>query len=305
MAMKRLVECVPNLSEGQDLRVIDALAKAVREIDGVVLLNRHVDADHHRTVFTMAGTPDAVLQAAYELVRQAVPLINLSIHKGVHPRVGAVDVIPFIPLQGMTMGDCRELATQLGGQIGSELQIPSFLYGEASPLIPKRQLEMIRRGGRNGLSQRMELDSEWRPDFGPSHLHLTAGAVVVGARDFLIAYNIVLRSEDLALAQVIAKTIRTADGGLPSLKAMGVALPSRGLVQVSMNLTNYHETSIYDAYWAVQREAQQHGVDIVESELVGMVPQSAFSREWIKPLKFLSWSPDQILETRLIHVGLL
>ncbi|MGB0909155.1 MAG: glutamate formimidoyltransferase [Nitrospirales bacterium] len=301
--MTRLVECVPNVSEGQDLKVIDALAKSVGEIGDVALLDRHIDGDHHRTVFTMVGAPDATLQAAYELVRQAIPLINLSIHKGGHPRVGAVDVVPFIPLQGMAMDDCRELANQLGEKIGSELEIPSFLYGEASPLIPKRQLEMIRRGGWNGLSQRMASDSQWRPDFGPPHLHLTAGAVVVGARNFLIAYNIVLQSMDLVLAQVIAKTIRTADGGLPSLKAMGVALHSRGLVQVSMNLTNYHETSIHDAYCAVQREAKQYGVDILESELVGMAPQAAFPLEWIKPLKFQSWSPDQILETQLGRVG--
>ena len=299
----QLVECVPNISEGRDLKVIDTLAKAVQEVEGVALLDRHIDPDHNRTVFTIAGFPEVMLRAVYELVRVAEQLIDLSKHQGMHPRVGAIDVIPFIPIQGMTMDDCCELARKLGGKIGSELQLPVFLYAEASGHSPNRRLETIRRGGCDGLRERMESAPEWRPAFGPTQLHHTAGAVVVGARDFLIAYNVVLQSNDLMLAQMIAKRIRTVDGGLPSLKAMGVELKSRDLVQVSMNLTNYQETSMYDAYCAVLHEAERHGVSIVESELVGLAPQEAIPSEHHSILKFRVGNPDQTLEARLAQVG--
>ena len=301
--MKKLVECVPNISEGRDLTIIDTLSKMVDAIEEVSLLDRHIDPDHHRTVFTIAGAPEGVLNAAFELVRTVAQIIDLSEHRGGHPRVGAVDVIPFIPLRAVTMIDCIDLAKRLGSKIGTELDIPVFLYGEASLLSPRRQLEMIRRGGWKGLSERMTSDSEWESDFGPLLLHSTAGAVAVGARDFLIAYNVLLQTDDLFIAKSVAKTIRTSGGGLPSLKAMGVALPSRGLVQVSMNLTNYRETSIADAYSAVQQEAARHGIDIEESELVGLVPQAAVPVDLPKSLKFRSWNPDQILENRLAQVG--
>ncbi len=302
--MKNIVECVPNISEGRDRGVIDALADVVRGVDDVVLLDRHVDPDHHRTVFTIGGSPEAMLEAAYQLVCLAAQLIDLSEHRGVHPRVGAVDVIPFIPLQGVTMDDCITMAQQLGKRIGSELEMPVFLYAEASSRMPWRQLELIRRGGRKGLSKRIASDLNWRPDFGPSKLHPTAGAVAVGARNFLIAYNVVLQTNDLEIAQAIAKTIRASGGGFPAIKAMGVALKTRGLTQVSMNLTNYRQTSLNDVYCAIQQHTQQYGIDIEESELVGLAPQAAILPEWIAPLKFKRWNPDQILETRLAQTGL-
>jgi len=301
--MTPLVECVPNISEGRDFARIDALAKGVQGVTDVVLLDRHSDVDHHRTVFTMVGAPEAVLNAVYLLTRLALEFIDLSEHEGVHPRVGAVDCVPFIPLQGITMTECIALARGFGEKIGTELAIPVFLYAQASPRNPPRQLEAIRRGGLDGLSERMASGGEWIPDFGPQQLHATAGAVSVGVRDFLIAYNVLLQTNELSIAQAIAKTIRTSGGGLVFLKALGVALPSRGLVQVSMNLTNYRETSLYDAYCAVEGEAERHGVGIEESELVGLVPQAAFSSEMIKTLKFRSWNPDQILETRLVQTG--
>ncbi|GJL56583.1 MAG: glutamate formiminotransferase [Nitrospirales bacterium] len=303
--MTQLVECVPNISEGRDPRSLDALAEVVQGVEGVVLLDQHRDPDHHRTVFTIVGGADAVLCAVYELVRVAVQCIDLSIHHGVHPRVGAVDVVPFIPLQGATMAECMNLARSLGANVGTELAIPVFLYDQASALTPPRQLECIRRGGWGGLSQRMATGGEWCPDFGPQQLHATAGAVCVGARDFLIAYNVLLHTKDLAIAQAIAKSIRTSGGGLPAVKAMGVPLPSRGLVQVSMNLTNYRETSLSDAYRAVQEETERYGVKIEESELVGLAPQAAIPLECIKNLKFKRWNPDQILETRLVQAGLM
>ncbi|WP_447971847.1 glutamate formimidoyltransferase [Nitrospira sp. M1] len=301
--MTQLVECVPNISEGRDSRCLDALAEVVQGVEGVGLLDQHRDADHHRTVFTIVGGADGVLCAVYELVRVAAQCIDLSKHHGVHPRVGAVDVVPFIPLQGVTMADCMTLARSLGAKVGTELAIPVFLYAQASALTPPRQLEVIRRGGWGGLSQRMVTGGEWCPDFGPQQLHATAGAVCVGARDFLIAYNVLLHTKDLAIAQAIAKSIRASEGGLPSVKAMGVPLPSRGLVQVSMNLTNYRETSLSDAYLAIQEETERYGVKIEESELVGLVPQAAIPSECIKTLKFRRWNPDQILETRLAQVG--
>ncbi|GJL51440.1 MAG: glutamate formiminotransferase [Nitrospirales bacterium] len=301
--MKKLVECVPNISEGRDLDIINALAEVVQRVENVVLLDRHCDIDHHRSVFTIVGIPEAVLNVVYQLTRHAMKLIDLSKHEGVHPRVGVVDVVPFIPLEGVTMAECITLAQCLGKKIGEELTIPVFLYAQASPLNPPRSLEVIRRGGWSGLSERMEKEGEWRPDFGPQNLHATAGAVSVGARDFLIAYNVLLQSNDLSIAQAIAKSIRTSGGGLLSLKAMGVALPSRGVVQVSMNLTNYQETSLYDAYCAVQEGAERYGVGIEESELVGLAPQAAIPPEYIKTLKFRNWNPDQILETRLVQTG--
>ncbi len=301
--MIQLVECVPNISEGRDLKVIDALTKVVQDVEGVAILDRHIDSDHHRSVFTIAGFPDVTIRAAYELVRLAQELIDLSQHDGGHPRVGAVDVIPFIPLHGMTMEECKRLAEKLGAMIGPLLEIPVFLYGEASVQRPKLQLEAIRAGGQGGLSKRLASEGGWHPAFGPTQLHPTSGAIAIGARDFLIAYNVVLESNDLILAQRIAKTIRTSDGGLPSLKAMGVALTSREQVQVSMNLTNYRETSMYDAYRAVEQVAKRYGVGIDESELVGLVPQAAISSEHIETLKFRAWKPDQVLEARLAQVG--
>ena len=301
--MIQLVECVPNISEGRDPKIIEQLAKVVQEVEGVALLDQHCDPDHHRTVFTIAGFPDVTVRAVFELTRVAQQLIDLRQHHGVHPRVGAVDVIPFIPLRGMTMDDCCELVKRVGHKIGEELQIPIYLYGQASALTPARQLETIRRGGLDGLSSRLSADPDWGPDFGPSHLHRTAGAISIGARDFLIAYNVVLQSNDLNVAKMIAKRIRTSSGGLPELKAMGIVLDSRELVQVSMNLMNYRETSIDDAYQAIQQEASRLKVDIVESELVGLVPQAAIDPDRLSTLKFRSWNPDQILEARLAQAG--
>ncbi|GJL64349.1 MAG: glutamate formiminotransferase [Nitrospirales bacterium] len=301
--MNKLVECVPNISEGRDLDIINALAEVVQRVENVVLLDRHCDIDHHRSVFTIVGIPEAVQNAVYQLIRLAMKLIDLSKHEGVHPRVGAVDVVPFIPLRGVTMAECINLAQCLGKKIGTELATPVFLYAQASPLTPPRQLEAIRRGGLDGLSERMAGGGEWIPDFGPQKLHSTAGGVSVGARDFLIAYNVLLQTDNLSMAQAIAKSIRTSGGGLLSLKAMGVALPSRGLVQVTMNLTNYRETSLNDAYCAVQKEVERYGVGIEESELVGLAPQAAIPPEYIKTLKFRNWNPDQILETRLVQTG--
>ena len=301
--MQQIIECAANVSEGRDATVLDALTKAIQAVKDVGLLDRHTDWDHHRSVFTFAGRPEAVIQAAFELIQTAMPLIDLNTHRGEHPRVGAVDVVPLIPLKGSTMRDCIEWAQQLGGRIGTVLHIPVFLY-EATCVIPTRQrLEVIRRGAIKGLAARMASDPLWSPDFGPRQPHPTAGVVVVGARHPLIAFNVVLQTADVSIAQSIAKTIRTSGGGLPSLKAIGIVLASRGLVQVSMNLINYHETSIQDAFDAVQQEAEKFHVGVEESEMVGLIPQDALLLNAMARLKLRSWNPDQVLETRLSQVG--
>ncbi|MDH5775358.1 MAG: glutamate formimidoyltransferase, partial [Nitrospirota bacterium] len=234
--MRRLVESVPNISEGRDQAIIGKLVAGVQSIPSVALLDVHVDPDHHRSVFTMVGEPAAMDTALFGLVRQAQQLIDLNQHQGEHPRIGAVDVVPWIPLQGVTMDDCVIYANDLGARIGQELEIPVYLYEQAGRVSKRAKLEMVRRGGLLALGRRMTIDQDWQPDYGPAVIHPTAGAMAVGARFFLIAFNVVLQSNNLALAQSIATSIRTSNGGLPALKAMGVPLGSRGLVQVSMNL---------------------------------------------------------------------
>ena len=302
--MNQIIECVTNVSEGRDTRIIEALITAIQSVPGVAMLDRHVDPDHHRSVLTFAGTPEAVTQAACNMTREAIPLIDLNMHHGEHPRVGAIDVVPLIPLQETTMAECVECARLFARHIGLDFQIPVFLYEEACVVSKRRQLEVIRRGGLKDLASRMAHDPSWAPDFGPPDPHPTAGVMVVGARQLLIAYNVILESDDVVIAQSIARTIRTSGGGLPALKAIGVNLESRGLVQVSMNLTNYHTTSIQDAFFAVQRRAEEFGIGIDESEVVGLVPQDALSPALVPALKIRSWNLDQVLETRLTQVGL-
>ena len=302
--MNPIIECVANVSEGRDAGIVQALENALQSVREVALLDRHVDPDHHRSVFTFAGNPEAVTEAAFHLIQRAVPLIDLNHHEGNHPRVGAVDVVPFVPLQDATVPDCIQQANRLGERVGAELHVPVFLYERACPVATRRPLEEVRRGGLEALGLRMTTDLAWLPDFGPSTLHPTAGAVVVGARRILIAYNVVLQSDDLSVAQSISKTIRTSAGGLPSLKAIGIKLHSRNLVQVSMNLIDYHQTSVQDAFLAIEQEANTLGVGIVESELVGLVPGDALPPHPISSLKIRTWSPDQVLETRLAQVGL-
>ncbi|RMH08083.1 MAG: glutamate formimidoyltransferase [Nitrospirae bacterium] len=297
--MKPLVECVPNVSEGRDPQVLDLLAAVVTQVPGVHLLDLHRDEDHHRAVLTCAGEPEAVAQAAFTLVQAAMERIDVSRHMGQHPRIGAVDVVPFVPLRDVTMAQCVELARAVGARIGTELEIPVFLYEEAAVVPQRKHLEHIRKGGLEALGRRMHTDALWRPDFGPPKLHPTAGAVVVGARDILIAFNVVLDTDNVAIAQAIAKQIRTSGGGLPALKALGIQLPSRGLVQVSMNLTNYRKTPLHVAFEAVKHQADQWGVGIVESELVGLVPQDAILHVAAHYLKLPHLASRQILETRL------
>ncbi|HSL03800.1 MAG TPA: glutamate formimidoyltransferase [Nitrospiraceae bacterium] len=297
--MDRIVECVPNFSEGRNQTTVHALAQAVESVPGVWLLDQTMDRDHHRSVLSFAGEPDAVVEAAFCAIRVATDLIDLRKHKGVHPRVGATDVVPFVPLRGATMQDCIHLAKRVGQRVGTELEIPVFLYEQAAIHRDHAPLESVRRGGLQGLAFRMDSDPDWAPDCGPPHLHKTAGAVVIGARPPLIAFNVNLRSTDLALARSIAKDIRQSNGGLPHLKAIGVELASRQLVQVAMNLTDYVITPLHVAFEAVRARAAEQGVEVAGSEVVGLVPQAALIQAAGHSLIFEQFDVTQVLEMRL------
>ncbi|MCH7614958.1 MAG: glutamate formimidoyltransferase [Nitrospinae bacterium] len=296
-----IIECVANCSEGRNIETIHALAHAINTVKDVSLLDQHRDFDHHRCVLTFAGSSEGVAQAALELVKTSTRLIDMCQHSGQHPRIGATDVLPFIPLDDATMSQCVDLAKSVGKRIGDELEIPVFLYEEACDQSYRKSLEAIRRGGLPDLASRMESDPAWLPDFGPEHPHPTAGAIAVGARHPLIAYNIVLNTSNLAIAQAIAKVIRASSGGLPAVKALGLELKTQGLVQVSMNLTNYRNTSLHVVFEKVKEEAEQRGVSIKGSELVGLIPQEAATQAAAYDLKCDSLDSDHILESRLRH----
>ncbi|MBH0195912.1 MAG: glutamate formimidoyltransferase [Nitrospira sp.] len=299
MTMQPFIECVPNFSEGRDPAVIHALIEAVTAVPGVWLLHHTMDADHHRSVLTFAGLPDAVGEAALRAITVATKLINIDQHDGVHPRIGATDVVPFVPIHDVGMEECIRLARTVGQQVGTGLGIPVFLYEQAASSSARKQLESIRLGGVHGLASRMDCDPAWLPDFGPPHLHKTAGAVVIGARPPLIAFNANLKTADLSIAKTIARSIRQSNGGLPCLKAIGVRLASRGIVQVAMNLTDYRVTSMHTALQAVTSNASEHGVVVAGSELVGLAPQAALDQAAIASLQFERFDPAQVLETRI------
>jgi glutamate formiminotransferase len=281
-----LVECVPNFSEGRDPAKIEAIVEAIRSA-GAAVLDRSSDHDHHRSVVTFAAPADLAGEAAFRAVRQAVASLDLRSHSGVHPRIGAADVVPFVPVRGVTLADCAAIAQQTGRRIWEELRVPVYLY-EAAALRPEcRNLADIRRGA-------VPL-----PDFGGPALHPSAGAVVVGARKFLIAFNVNLQTSDVAIARRIARAVRFSSGGLPYVKAMGVLLASRNLAQVSMNLTDFEQTSIPVAFEAVRAQAAQYGVAIAGSEIVGLVPRKALDPEAAAQLQLENFGPHLILENRL------
>jgi glutamate formiminotransferase/glutamate formiminotransferase/formiminotetrahydrofolate cyclodeaminase len=294
-----LLECVPNISAGRDLSIVDAVAQSISRVPGTLLLHRTSDADHNRSVITFAGPPDAVSKAAFAAVQQAGRLIDLTRHRGVHPRVGALDVLPFVPIQGMSLQNAIEIAWCVGERIWSELQIPVYFY-EAAARRPERvKLENVRRGQFEGLLAAAPLEAARQPDIGGPGLHPSAGAVIVGAREFLIAYNINLKSTDLQLARSIATKIRERDGGLPGIKALGLPLLSRNLVQVSINITAYKKTPLPAVYSEVEKLAATHGVEIEESELIGLIPRAAIDTAWVPGLKLTNFSPDRIVEMKI------
>jgi glutamate formiminotransferase/glutamate formiminotransferase/formiminotetrahydrofolate cyclodeaminase len=294
-----LIECVANCSEGRNVKTIQALEQAVLTVNDVILLDRHDDIDHNRCVLTFAGSVDSIARAAFELVSTSTKLIDLRHHTGQHPRIGATDVLPFIPLAGATINQCVQVAKKVGRRVGKELGIPVFLYEEACIQPSRKALEIIRRGGLPHLSERMNSDHLWKPNFGPGDPHPSAGAIAIGARYPLIAFNILLNTNNLVIAKEIAKTIRASNGGLAGVKALGLELKTMDKVQVSMNLTNFRETPIHVVYEAVKETAAQYGVSIMESELVGLIPEEAVTKATVCCLKDDILQNDCILESRI------
>lgn len=297
--MKRLVECVPNFSEGRDAAKVDAIVAAMREVPGVFLLDRESDADHNRSVVTLAGEPEAVAEAALRGVGKAAELIDLTRHTGAHPRMGATDVVPFIPIEGVAIEDCVALAKKVGREIWERYKIPVYFYEAAAQRPERTNLENIRKGQFEGLRDEVPRNPDRAPDVGEAKLHATAGATVVGARKFLIAYNINLNTPDLEIAKRIGKNIRFSNGGLRYVKAMGVDLQARHLAQVSINLTDFEQTPIHRVFEMVKREAERYGLSIVGSEIVGLIPKRAIELTTDFYLQLENFSPAQVFENKL------
>jgi glutamate formiminotransferase len=293
-----IIECVPNISEGRRANVVAGIVDAVRNIPGARLLDYSSDASHNRSVITIAGDAAPLKAAVLALFEAAVAAIDLRAHTGEHPRMGAVDVVPFVPIEGVTMEDCVALATDTARSVAERFAVPVYLYEEASTNPLRKNLEDIRRGEFEGLAGKMASDG-WAPDFGPATLHPSAGASVIGARMPLIAYNINLNTDRLDVAKKIAAAVRFSSGGFRFVKAMGVTLADRNIVQVSMNLTNYEKTPILRVFDAVRREAERYGVSVLESEIVGLVPSAALVDVSLATLQLTQFKKDQILEARL------
>jgi glutamate formiminotransferase / 5-formyltetrahydrofolate cyclo-ligase len=293
-----LIECIPNVSEGRRPEVVAAMAEAIRRVPSARLLDFSSDASHNRSVFTLVGDSAGVEQAVIALFERAVADIDLRTHKGEHPRLGAVDVVPFVPIDGVTMADCVALAKRVGAAVAQRFGVPVYLYEEASTNPARKNLEDIRRGEFEGLAAKMT-QAGWTPDFGPAAPHPSAGASVVGARMPLIAYNINLATDRLDVAKKIAAAIRQSSGGFRFVKAAGFKLEDRGIVQVSMNLTNYEKTPIFRVYETVKREAARYGVSILESEIVGLIPSAALASAAEFYLQLEGFKPDQVLENKL------
>jgi len=304
--MSALVECVPNFSEGRDTGMVEAIAASIAAVDGVHLAGMEMDGDHNRSVITFMGSPEDVARGAFEGCRTARDLIDLKRHRGVHPRIGATDVIPFIPLSNCTMDDCVSLARDCGGEIGRSLGIPVFFYGHAALDTRRRELPDLRRGGFEGLVERARQARKFQhvqqepspaPDAGPGMVHASAGATAVGVRDVLVAYNVNLDTDDVRVARTIAQVIREKNGGLPEVRALGLMLPGRHLAQVSMNLTDYRQTDMAHAFEAVAHLAEAQGIEVLESELVGLAPRDALGGAVPEDLRMKPLDPDRYLET--------
>jgi glutamate formiminotransferase len=297
--MNRIVECVPNFSEGRRPEVVERLVAVVESVEGALVLGTHIDPDHNRSVVTFVAPPEQIVEAALRVVARAAELIDLSAHAGQHPRMGACDVLPFVPVRGVSVVECVALAHAAGRRIWDELSIPVYFYESAALRPERRNLADVRRGGFELLREQIATVPERAPDVGEPRVHPTAGACIVGVRPLLIAYNVTLDTRDLSVAKRIARRVRERDGGLLHLKALGFELESRGVVQVSMNLTSYEHTNLHQAFEAVRREAEVEGVEVIASELVGLVPQAALDRTAAHFLRLENYSPDLVLENRI------
>jgi glutamate formiminotransferase/glutamate formiminotransferase/formiminotetrahydrofolate cyclodeaminase len=298
-AENAVVECVPNFSEGRKVDTIHRLVAVIEGVETACVLDTHLDPDHNRSVITFVAAPERVVEAAVRAVALAAELIDMRQHTGQHPRLGATDVLPFVPVRNVTIDDCVMLAHLSGARIAQELSIPVFFY-ERAALKPERiNLEDVRRGALELLREQIASEPGRAPDVGPLRVHETAGAIAVGARPFLIAFNVNLRTSDLAIARQIARSVRARHGGLPFLKALGFELSTRGLVQVSMNLVNYGETGMRQAFEAVRREADKLGVEVANTEIVGLVPENALDKDAEYFLKLENFTEDKVLESRM------
>lgn len=298
-AEKQILECVPNFSEGRNAGKLDRIVLAIASVSGVAVLDRTMDADHNRSVVTFAGSPQAVAEGAFRGVEAALRLIDLNQHAGVHPRIGATDVVPFVPVDGVSLQDAARVAERVGHRIWERLHIPVYLYEAAARRPENVRLENIRRGQFENLREHSLTDPTRRPDIGGPELHPTAGATVVGARKFLIAYNINLATSDVELARGIAKAIRSSSGGLPHVKALGLPLHSRNMSQVSINMTDFEQTPLHVVFEAVREQARSRGVAVGGSELVGLIPRKALELSAGYDLQWENLRADMVLEDRL------
>jgi glutamate formiminotransferase/formiminotetrahydrofolate cyclodeaminase len=297
--VSKIIECVPNFSEGRNPEIIDKIVSAILSVQGIVLLDKEMNADHNRAVVSFIGEPSNIVEAAFQGCKKASELIDLNFHQGEHPRLGATDVIPFIPISNVTMDECVYLAKELGRRISDELNIPVYLYESAAVKPDRTDLAVIRKGEFEGLKTAIKTDPNRAPDFGKPELHPSAGAVVVGARFPLIAYNINLNTTDVSIAKKIAKAIRFRDGGYRYAKALGFAIKEKNCVQVSINMTNYLGTPLFRVFETVKREAERYGVTIKESEIVGLTPEKALIDSAVYYLQLDEFKPEQILESKL------
>lgn len=294
------MESVPNFSEGRRSAVVDDIVAAARSVEGVRILDVHSDGDHNRSVLSLAGETAQVQEAVFRTIVRATDLIDLRSHTGEHPRLGATDVVPFIPLGDTPLRDAVKAAQELGQRVWNELKIPVYFYEDAALLTDRQNLETVRRGGFEELRDAVTTDNSRIPDIGERAVHHSAGAIVIGARGPLIAYNIYLNTDDIRIAKAIAKRVRHSSGGLRFVKGLGLDIPARGQVQVSMNLTNFRKTAIHTVFELVQSEARAYGVSVVESEVVGLVPQEALIDAARHYLQLHTFENQQILESRLM-----
>ena len=298
--MNKIMECVPNFSEGRDKQKIEQIVECFRAKENVKLLDYSSDEDHNRSVVTVVGEPEALKNAVIEAIGKAVELIDLTRHKGQHPRMGAVDVVPFIPIKNVTPEDAIALSKEVAKEVGERFNLPVFLYEKSASAPHRENLAAIRKGEFEGMAEKIKQD-QWKPDFGPAERHATAGTVAIGARMPLVAYNVNLNTNDLSIADAIAKKVRFIGGGLRFCKGMGVELKERGIVQVSMNLTDYTKTAIYRAHEMVRMEAQRYGVSVVGSEVIGLVPMQALIDCAEYYLGIENFKAEQILESQIME----
>lgn len=296
--MAKLVECIPNFSEGIDKEKIEKIVDAFRGVQGVKLLDYSSDEDHNRSVVTVIGEPKALEAAVIDMASRVYANIDMSKHHGAHPRMGALDVVPFVPIDGVTMDDCIAIANNVGKVIGEKYNVPVYLYEKAASAPHRENLAKVRKGQYEGFFEKIKED-QWAPDYGPREVNVKGGCVAVGAREPLVAFNVNLGTDNLEVADKIAKTVRHIGGGLRFVKAMGVMLEDRNIVQVSMNLVNYEKTAVYRAFEMIKMEAKRYGVPVVGSEVIGLVPMAALIKSAEYYLQIENFSMDQVLEKRI------